>query len=164
MKTFVKSKFNHFPLICMFHSRRLNNKINNVHEKALKVISSDQILRFQELLHKEASSSVHHRNIETLAVEIYKRIHGILPAVMGEVFKINRTLPYNLRIHNGFSSVVPKTVEYGPEKIFFFSSKSQDFSPRTDKKISCLEVFKSKIRKCKTRLSMSAMQNLFAPC
>ena len=102
---------------------------------------------------------MHHRNIETLAIEIYKHIHGILPAVMGEVFKINRALPYNLRIHNGFSSVVPKTVEYGTEKICFFSSKSQDFSPK-----SCLEVFKSKLRKCKTRLFMSAMQNLFAPC
>ena len=157
MKTFVKSKFNHCPLICMFHSRRLNNKINNVNEKALKVVSSDQILTFQELLDKEASSSVHHRNIETLVIEIYKHIHGILPAVMGEVFKINRTLPYNLRIHNGFSSVVPKTVEYGTEKFCFFSSKSQDFSPRKDKKLSCLEVFKSRDAglSCRCHLSNS---------
>ena len=86
----------------MFHSRRLNNKINNVNEKSLKVVSSDQILTFQELLDKEASSSVHHRNIETLVIEIYKHIHGILPAVMGEVFKINRTLPYTSGYTMGF--------------------------------------------------------------
>ena len=35
-KTFVESQFNYCFLIWMFHSRRLNNKVNNVHEKALK--------------------------------------------------------------------------------------------------------------------------------
>ena len=33
MKTFIESQFNYCPLIWMFHSRCLNNKINNVHKK-----------------------------------------------------------------------------------------------------------------------------------
>ena len=37
MKTFVKPQFNYCHLIWMFHSRRLNNKINNVHEKAPRI-------------------------------------------------------------------------------------------------------------------------------
>ena len=96
MKTFVKSQFNYCPLICMFHSRRLNNKIKNVHEKALRIVYSDYKSTCQELLDKDASFLVHHRNIQTLAIEIYKHIHGLSPAIMGEVLKINRTLPYNL--------------------------------------------------------------------
>ena len=72
---------------------------------------------------KDASFSVHHRNIQTLAIEIYKHIHRLSPAIMGEVFKINRTLPDNLRIHNEFSSRVPKTVKYGTETISFLAPK-----------------------------------------
>ena len=111
MKTFVESQFNYCPLIWIFHSRRLNNKINNVHEKALRIVYSDYKSTFQELLDKGNSFSVHHRNIQTLAIEIYKHIHGLSPAIMGEVLKINRTLPYNLRTQNDFSSRVPKTVK-----------------------------------------------------
>ena len=57
---------------------------------------------------------MHNRNIQTLAIEIYKHIHGLSPAVMGEVFKINRTLPYNR---------VPKTVKYGTEAVSFLAPK-----------------------------------------
>ena len=87
MKTFVESQFNYCPLIWMFHSRRLNNKINNVHEKALRIVYSDYKSTFQELLNKDASFSVHHRNIQTLATEVYKHIHGLLPAIMGKFSK-----------------------------------------------------------------------------
>ena len=86
MKTFVESQFNYCPLIWMFHSRRLKNKIKNVHRKVLRIVYSDYKSTFQELLDKDASFSVHHRNIQTLAIEIYKHIHGLSPAIMGEVF------------------------------------------------------------------------------
>ena len=56
---------------------------------------------------------MHHRNIQTLAIEICKYIHELSPAIMGEVLKIHRTFPYDLRMHNEFSSAVPKTVKYG---------------------------------------------------
>ena len=61
MRTFVESQFNYCSLIWMFHSRRLNNKINNVHKKALRIVYSDYKSTFQELLDKDASFSVHHR-------------------------------------------------------------------------------------------------------
>ena len=64
MKTFVESQFNYCPLLWMFHSRRLNNEVNNVHEKALRIVYSDYKSTFQELLDKQASFSVHHRNIQ----------------------------------------------------------------------------------------------------
>ena len=55
-------------------------------------------------------------------IETYKHIHGPSPAIMGEIFKINRTLPYNLRTRNEFSSRVPKT-EYVIETISFLAPK-----------------------------------------
>ena len=38
MKTFTQSQFNYSPLVWMFHSRTLNNKINRLHERALRVV------------------------------------------------------------------------------------------------------------------------------
>ena len=75
MKTFVESQFNYYTLIWRFYASRLNNKINNVHEKALIIVYFDYKSTFQGLLHKGASFSVHHRNIQTLAMEIYKHIN-----------------------------------------------------------------------------------------
>ena len=66
---------------------------------------------------------MHYKNIHTLVKEIYKHIYGLSPAILGEVFKISRTLSYNLITHNEFSKRVPNTVKYGIETIFFSSKK-----------------------------------------
>ena len=148
VKTF-EPQFNYCPLIWMFHSRRLNNKINNIHEKALTIVYSDCKSKFQELVNKDVSFSEQHRNIQTLAIEIYKHIHGLSPAIMKEMFKINRTLPYNLRTHNEFSSRVPKTVKNGTETIYFLAPKVWALIPGKIKECSCLEAFRSNIKKLK---------------
>ena len=38
MKAFITSQFSYCPLIWMFHSRNLNNKINGTHERALRLV------------------------------------------------------------------------------------------------------------------------------
>ena len=68
MKAFVESQFGYFPLIWMFHGRGLNNKINRIHERALRITYKDKPSTFQELLEKDNSVSIHHRNIQKLAI------------------------------------------------------------------------------------------------
>ena len=68
---------------------------------------------------------------------------------MGRVFKINRTLPYNLKTHNQFSSRVPETVKYGTETISFLAPKVWDLVQEKIKECFCLEAFKTKFRKWK---------------
>ena len=38
LRAFIESRFNYCPLIFMFHSRTLNNKINRLDEKALGIV------------------------------------------------------------------------------------------------------------------------------
>ena len=78
MKAFIESQFGYCPLVWMFHSRSLNNKINRIHERALRITYNDKSSNFQELLDKDNSVTIHHRNIRTLAIEIYKFLQGFL--------------------------------------------------------------------------------------
>ena len=50
MKTFIQSQFNYGSLTWMFHSRILNNKINKLHERALRLVYKNENLTFQDLL------------------------------------------------------------------------------------------------------------------
>ena len=36
MNSFIISQFGYCPLVCMFHSRGLNNRINKIHERTLR--------------------------------------------------------------------------------------------------------------------------------
>ena len=37
LKAFMESQFGYCPLVWMFHSRSLNNKINEIHEGTLRI-------------------------------------------------------------------------------------------------------------------------------
>ena len=53
MKKFIEPQFNCGPLIWMFHSRTMNNKINCIHERALRLVYSDHVSSFDELLKRD---------------------------------------------------------------------------------------------------------------
>ena len=63
MKIFVESQFNYSPLIWMLHSRSLNDKINCLHERVLRIVYSDYKSSFNTLLEMDGSYSIPHRNI-----------------------------------------------------------------------------------------------------
>ena len=56
----------------MFHSRNLNDKINSVYKRALQVVYLDNTSSFKQLLEKDKSVTVHQRNIQLLAMEMFK--------------------------------------------------------------------------------------------
>ena len=86
MKSFIESQFGYSPLIWMFHSRGLNNEINRIHERALRITHNDKSSPNGELLTKDSSVTIHHTSIRALTIEIYKVMHGISPPLLNEVF------------------------------------------------------------------------------
>ena len=101
MKSFITSQFAYCPLIWMFHSRPLNNKIKSINEKSLRITYQDHISTFQELLNKNNSISIYHRNLEVLVTEMFKIHRGLSPGILREIFVLKINL-YNLRRNNIF--------------------------------------------------------------
>ena len=62
MRAFKMSQFSYCPLIWMFHDRRVNAKINHIHERALRIAYQDRTSSFEELLITDNSVSIHQRN------------------------------------------------------------------------------------------------------
>ena len=102
-KPFITSHFSYYPLVWMFHIRELNNKINRIHELSLRLVYSDKTSTFQELLDKDKSVSVHHKNIQVFATEIYKAVNSLAPTIMNTIFEI-KDIEYNLRDKFNFKS------------------------------------------------------------
>ena len=127
MKSFVTSQFRYCPLIWMFHSRRLNSKINSIHERALRITYQDHISTFQELINKDNSGSIHHRNLQALATEMFK-IHSCLsPDILREIFVPKISL-YNLRGNNTFERRQVHSVYHIAESLSFLGPKNLGFS------------------------------------
>ena len=73
----------------MFHSRKLNHRINSIHERALRVTYQDYQSTFLKLLRKDNSVTIHQRNLQVLATEILKEVKNDLsPEIIKEVFEL----------------------------------------------------------------------------
>ena len=164
MKAFIESQFGYCPLVWMFHSRTLNNRINRLHERALRLVYKNTNLTFEELLRKDNAFSIHHRNLQKLAIEIYKVKNNLSPTLMKEVFPV-RDIPYNLRCLNPFHSKNINTVYNGTETISFRGPKTWKLVPDDLKNAASLSEFKSKIKQwepkgCTCRLCKEYVQHI----
>ena len=123
----------------MFHSRRLNNKINSIHERALRVTYQDNTSTFQELLNKDNSVSIHHRNLQVLATEMFKIHRGLSPFV-------SKTSLHNLRRNDTFEKHKMHSVYHDTESLSVLGLKIWDLVPVELKQSETLYSFKVKIK------------------
>ena len=128
LPAFVMSQFAFSPLIGLFCSRTLNSMINALHYRALKLVYQDEKSSFDELLIKDKSISVHHRNIQYLAIEMFKVKLGLAPLFMADIFeKIlipNEGVVSGLRSLSHFYSYNnPRTVFYRTETLRHLGAK-----------------------------------------
>ena len=93
----ITSQFSYCPLVWMFHSRTLNNQINKIHKKALWLVyKNETFFSFDDLLKRDKSVSIHQKNLQSLATEIYKTKIKLGPKIMKDTFHFIQK-PYNLR-------------------------------------------------------------------
>ena len=145
MKTFITSQFNYCPLAWMFHNRTLNNKINKLHERALRLVYDNENLTFQELLLMDNSMSIHHRNLQKLATEMYKAKNNLSPIPVQNIFK-EHIDTNNLRNNRCWEVAKVRTVHHGTETIRYRGPKTWEILPKEIKESKTLLEFKSKVK------------------
>ena len=59
MKAFVLSQVSHCLLVWMLSERGLNNKINHLHEKALRIAYKDELSDFETMLENDNAVTIH---------------------------------------------------------------------------------------------------------
>ena len=148
MKAFITSQFSYCPLIWMFHSRNLNNKINRIHERALRLVYQNN-LSFSELLDLDNSVTVHQKKLQVFKTEIYKVKNEIAPEIMKDIFELQNSL-YNLRLsYNPFRRENIKNVHNGLQSVSYLGPKIWELVPNIMKHCNSLSKFKKLIKSWK---------------
>ena len=86
MKRFIESQFGFCPLRWMFCGRKTNARINHVHERALRIVYRNNSHCFDQLFQIDKSYNMHHKNIQTLAIELHKIKNNLSNQIMQEIF------------------------------------------------------------------------------
>ena len=147
MKTFVFSQFNYCPLVWMCHSRKLNNKINRLQERALRIVYNDKSSTFYQLLEKDKSVTIHTRNLQYLATEIFEVKIGISPIIMTEIFKFCDNNTQNLRSGQVLERSHNRTNNFGVESISNLGAKIWALVLENLRQSTSLNSFKRGIKK-----------------
>ena len=120
----------------MLHSRKLNNKINRFHETALRTEYSGYNSSFNELLDKDGSCTIGQRNVQAIS-----------PAILSEVFKVNETMPYDLRMRKWIICQKLKDSKIRYRNYIFLVSKNLIFDTTKYKRLWLLTMLQKKKKK-----------------
>ena len=155
MNAFFNSQFSHCPLVWMCHNRSINNKINELHCRALRMIYNDHTASFQELLARDASVTIHERNLQILATEMFKVANSISPTSMSKLFHLNpnfctENVSSRTRIKPQFyNNSNPRKVFSGLETLRTLGPKIWNLIPDSIRRSRTLSIFKDKIKQWK---------------
>ena len=80
MKAFIASAFGYCPPVWLFRSSKLNSRVNKLQERALRIVYQDYASSFTKILEKGNPTTIHNRNIQLLATELFKVKNELLPS------------------------------------------------------------------------------------
>ena len=126
-------------------------------------------MSFSELLKKDGTVTIHHRNIQKLGIEIYKVKNKLSPIMMHEIFPDRNYNGPHIRSQTDFELPHVNSVNKGQETLRFIGPKIWDIIPDRIKESSSLTIFKNKIKtwvpeNCPCRLCKDYVQGLGYVC
>ena len=145
MKAYIESQFGYCPLVWMFCGRQENNRINHLHERALRIVYNDYESTLENLFELDNSVSIHHRNIRLLSIKLYKVKHNLSNQVMSELFNL-RNINYDFRSQTDFELRPIYTTAYGLRSLKSFAPKMWNIVPIDIRNSDSLSEFTTKIK------------------
>ena len=141
MNSFFTSQFNYCPLVWMCHHRSVNNKINRLHERCLRIVYNDSMSTSEYLLYNDSSVSVHVKNIKTHAIEMFNVSNKLAIPLMNEIF-LKRNNAYNLRKPSELVRPKVHSVCHDKESISYLGPQIWDMIPGEMKNLKIISAFK----------------------
>ena len=86
MNAFILLRFLYCPLTLMFHSRKLNHRINKIHKHTLRIVYNNHQSTFEEFLKRNNSITIHEINLQKLVTEMFKVNNGLLVRLVSKNF------------------------------------------------------------------------------
>ena len=117
-----------------------NNKINKLQEISLRILYKYDCSNFEELLRKNNSVTIHIRNIQLLAIEMYKLKNNLSLDFITSLF-LRKEYSYNMRNCQNFLRPNPKTVRWGTESLINLGPMTWDIAPTDIKSLPTLKSF-----------------------
>ena len=103
------------------------------------------ITSFEELLIKDKTFAIHHQNIQSLAIKMYKAVNNLPGGKLSEFF-VGNNHNYNLRSRSELTVPSINTVFKGQNSISYFGSVIWNSIPAELRGINSFQVFKSEIK------------------
>ena len=127
----------------MCHSRGLSNRINNLHERTLRIVYQDKKSDFETSFKKDKSVTINVKNLHYLVTKIYKDKNNISPEIMRDIFHFQENDNFNSRsgTHLAFRNM--RRTLFGKETVSNLGGKIWSLLPEELKNSSSLQVFKN---------------------
>ena len=123
------------------------HKTNRLHERCL-LVHTDKTWSFEKLLEKDGSVTIHTRNLQTLATEIFKVYKNLSPAITADLFHVRQN-NYNLRHDSQFAIPNVKFVYHGTESLSNLRPRIWNLVPDKLTQLVDIHAFKEELKKWK---------------
>ena len=125
----------------MFHSRTLNNKINNFHDRALRIVYRNYVCSCRDFFTMDQLFTIPQITIQSLAIELFKLKQNISTHMMNNIFQMKDNLIFNLRSQTEFLRSSANSCQYGLNSLRVYSSKVWSMVPNKIKNSATLNIF-----------------------
>ena len=165
MNTFIDSIFSYCPLIWTFCTAGMDRKMNHIQERALRLVYEDYATPFEQLLTEDKSVTMHQKNIQRVAILMFKVKNNLCPSFIQEIFQLNEKV-HNTRSNSDFLRPKVATVSWGDLSLRSFGPIVWNkMVPDELKKMTSFPAFKDKIKlwvpkDCPCKLCKTYVQGL----
>ena len=132
----------------MLSRKKLLDKIENLHKRTLRLLLSDYVSSYEQLLEKSGECNINIRRLRFLCIEIYKIVNDLIPSYMKEILeKRDGNRVTRDRCKSNLNIPRRSQVTFGTKSLKIYGPKIWNALPVNIKTAENLNVFKDLIKK-----------------
>ena len=144
--SYINCNFHYCSLSWMFANKTSLDKLENTNKRALRVVTNNGHLSYEELCEQEKQLTVYKRCLKAIAILIYKIKIGTAPQYLRDLFTVHDS-EYDMRDNDRLILPLFNTVRFGKTSIRYLGAKLWNYIPVEIKSKASLSTFKPAVHK-----------------